>query len=163
MNTETKNTILDLNAMMKETHDAIPEAAGFENPPDGEYTLTVKSAAIDTYTNKAQEEVQRLKITYEVAATLSTASGEQPVPDGTMFTETFQGTEQGVGFFKKRMKELMGVSDLVGITLKDVMDSVKGTNVDAKLSTKRTPKKDATGKVIENEFWENLQIRVVKK
>jgi len=158
MNTETKNTILDLNAMMEETLDAIPEAAGFENPPDGEYTLTVKSAAIDTYTNKAQEEVQRLKITYEVAATLSTASGEQPVPDGTMFTETFQGTEQGVGFFKKRIKELMGVSDLAGVTLKDMMDSVKGTNVDARLSTKKTPKKDAPG-----EFWENLQIRVVKK
>lgn len=151
-------TLLDLNAMMESTLDAIPEAAGFENPPDGEYTLTVKDAAVDSYKNKEQQNVQRLKIVYTVAATLSTASGEQPVPDGTMFSETFQGTEQGVGFFKKRIKEILAVSDLAGVTLKDMMDSAKGATFDARLSTKKTPKKDVPG-----EFWENLNIRVVRK
>ena len=159
MNAETgKDTILDLEAMLNESLDSIPEAAGYENPPAGEYSLVVKDAAIDKYTDKAGKEQARLKITYEVAATLSTASGEQPVPNGTLFTETFQGTDQGIGFFKKRIREILAVEGLEGVVLKDILDSVKGANFDARISIKKTAKKDAPG-----EFWENLNIKIVSK
>lgn len=160
MNAETqaKDTILDLNAMMNETLDSVPEAAGYENPPAGEYSLLIKDAAVDTYTSKDGSEGQRLKITYEVAATHSTASGEQPVPNGTLFTETFQGTIQGVGFFKKRIKEVLNVETVEGVTLADMMNSAKGAAFDARISIKKTAKKDAPG-----EFWENLNIKVVSK
>lgn len=158
MNAENKNTILDLNAMLNESLDSIPEAAGYENPPAGEYSLTLKDAAVDSYISKDGTSGQRVKITYEVAATHATASGEQPVPNGTLFTETFQGTAQGLGFFKKRIKEVLNVESVEGVTLADMMNSAKGATFDARISIKKTAKKDAPG-----EFWENLNIAVVRK
>jgi len=158
MNAETKDTILDLNTMMEETLDSVQEIAGYENPPAGEYSLTVKDAAVDSYTSKDGVPGQRLKITYEIAATHSTANNEQPVPDGTLFTETFQATEQGLGFFKKRIKELLNVENVAGVALRDMLASVKGATVDARISIKKTPKKDIPG-----EFWENLNIKIVQK
>lgn len=159
MNAETQgNTILDLNSMLNESLDSIPEAAGYENPPAGEYALILKDAAVDSYTSKDGTPTDRLKLTYEVAATHSTASGEQPVPNGTLFTETFQGTIQGVGFFKKRIKEVLNVESVEGVTLADMMNSAKGAAFDARISIKKTAKKDAPG-----EFWENLNIKVVAK
>lgn len=159
MNTETqaKDTILDLNAMLNDSLDSIPEAAGYENPPAGEYSIILKDAAVDSYTTKDGADAERLKITYEVAATLSTASGEQPVPNGTLFTETFQGTVQGVGFFKKRIKEVLNVESVEGVTLADMMNSAKGAAFDARISIKKTAKKDVPG-----EFWENLNIKIVR-
>lgn len=145
--------------MLTQTLDTVEEPAGFDTPPDGEYTLIINDAKIDSYKDKATGvDVPRLKIIYAVAATIATASGEQPVADGTLFSETFQGTEQGLGYFKKRIKEILAVDDVSGVTLGDMMESAKGTIIDARLSTKKTPKKDAPG-----EFWENLNIKIVKK
>lgn len=158
MNTETNNTLLDLETMMGESLDAIPEAAGFENPPPGEYAITIMDAAVDKYIDKKGLSQQRIKIIYSVATTYSTASGEQPIPDGTLFSETFQGTTQGLGFFKKRAKELLYVSTTDGVTLADMMNSLKGVTVNVRLNIKKTPK---TG--IPGEFWDNLVIKVVKK
>lgn len=153
---KTTNTILDLDAMLNETLDEVPEAAGYDNPPAGEYSLMLKEAAVDKYTNKDGEDCQRVKITYEVAETLSTAGDEQPVPNGTLFTETFQATQQGLGFFKKRIKEVLDVNSVEGVTLADMMNSAKGTLFNARISIKKTAKKDGSG-----EFWENLNIKVV--
>lgn len=159
---ETK-TLLDLDAMMNESLDAIPEAPDFSNPPAGEYTLEAKKAEVEKYKTKAKdgkpsEDAQRLKITYGVVATHSTADGEQPVPDGTMFTETFQATEQGLSYFKKRIREILNVTDVAGVTLGDMMASVVGTQFEARLSIKKSPKPGTT-----DEFYENLNIRVVAK
>lgn len=159
MNDTTKAPLLDLNSMVGESLDAIPDAPDFSNPPAGEYKIEVKDALIDTYTDKkTQAKAQRLKILYAVAETIAVADPkEAPVPDGTMFSETFQGTEQGVGYFKARVKGIMDASDLNGVTLGDMMMSIKGTVFGAKISIKKTPKNDGTG-----ELYENLQIRVTK-
>jgi hypothetical protein len=42
------------------------------------------------------------------------------VPDGTLFSENFQGTKQGLEFFKTRMKKLLG-GDLDGISIPDML------------------------------------------
>lgn len=152
-----ENTILDLNAMMSESLDTIPEAADYSNPPAGEYNLEVKNCEVDSYKSKEGVEKQRLKITYAVAQTLSTADNEPPVPDGTLFTETFMATEQGLSFFKKRIKDLMAADNVAGVTLADMMDSVKGANVKARITIRKTAKAGVPG-----EFYENLNIRIVR-
>lgn len=152
-----ENSILDLNSMMNEALDTIPEAADYSNPPAGEYALEVKNCEVDSYTNRDGEERQRLKVTYAVAQTISTADNEPPVADGTLFTETFMATEQGLSFFKKRIKDLMGADDVTGVTLADMMSSVKGANVKARITIRKTARKDAPG-----EFYENLNIRIIK-
>lgn len=152
----TQTSILDLNAMMETTLDTIPDAPDYSNPPAGEYRIGVKEAKVDSYQNKSGEDMQRLKITYFIVETKNTAANEAPVPDGTMFTETFQATEMGLSFFKARVKAIMNVSDLVGVSLGDMMGSIKGTEFDCRISIKKSPKPGST-----TEFYENLQIKVV--
>ena len=154
----TDDTLLDLNAMMGESLDTIPDAPDYTNPPAGEYKLTVTDAKVDVYKPKAGGTAQRLKITYAIAATLSTAANELPVPDGSLFTETFQATEQGLGYFKARIKAVMGVSDLNGVSLGDMMNSVKGVLFDARITIKKSPKDPANPAAGE---YENVQIKVI--
>jgi len=154
--TTQERTLLDLNAMVEDTLDSVPDAPDYSNPPAGEYTLGVKDCKIETYKPKAGGEAQRLKITYTVEETKSVADGGSPVPNGTMFTETFMATEQGLGYFKARIKGIMAASDLIGVSLGDMMGSVKGATFDARLTIKKSPN-PAGGE------YENVQIRVVQQ
>ena len=146
-------TILDLETLANQTLDAIPDAPDFVNPPAGEYAILCKDVVIDKYKNKQGEDQQRMKITYAVVETKSTANNEPPVPNESIFTETFQATEQGLSFFKKRIKELMGVTDVAGVTLGDMMASAKGIQFNCRISYKKS---ESNGKT-----YENLQLRVV--
>ena len=51
----------------------------------------------------------------------------------------------------------MGVEDVAGVTLADMMDSAKGAEFKCRITIRKSPKPGAPG-----EFYENLQIRVVK-
>ena len=156
MNDATKQANLDLGAMMNQTMDSIPDAPDFNNPPAGVYTLTVKDVAIDKYKSKAEPDVekQRIKVTYSVVETKEVVAGAIPVPNESMFTETFMATEQGLSYFKKAAKNIMNVADLAGVSYADIFSSMKGVQFDARISIKLSPN-PAGGN------YENLQIRVI--
>ena len=156
--TEATNATLDLGAMMETTLDTIPDAPDFNNPPAGEYRLSVTECKVDTYEPKKEPgvEKQRIRISYKVEQTVSVAGNEPPVPDGSMFSETFMATEQGLGYFKKRIKELMNASDLAGVSLGEMMESVKGISCDARITIRKTPNPDD-----KDNPYENLNIRVI--
>lgn len=158
MNAPTQAATLDLGAMMEASLDSIPDAPDFSNPPAGEYRLLCKEAKIDKYTTKKEPdtEKQRLKILYAIEQTVSVAGNEPPVPDGSMFSETFQATEQGLSYFKKRIKEIMNASDLSGVTLGDMMETVKGQSFDARITIRKSENPNDK----ENPY-ENVQIRVI--
>jgi hypothetical protein len=152
-----ENTLLDLNNMLNNNLDSVPDAPDFVTPPAGEYRLSVKDCAVDTYETKKEPGVQkqRLKMTYTIVQTISTLNNEQPVPDGSIFTETFMATEQGLGYFKKRIKEIMNATDVVGVTLADMMNSVKGNEFAARLTIKKS--------VVSGTEYENVQLRVINQ
>lgn len=159
MNAITKPaaTILDLDAMMDETLDSVPDMPDYQNPPDGLYKLKTVSAKIEQYTSKAKDSKpassgSRIRLTTAVANTVECPSG-MPVPDGTLFSETFQGTEEGLGYFKARAIKILNVTDLKGVALRDILSSLEGAEYDAKISTKVT-------KVGDN-VYENLNVRVI--
>ena len=160
MNDAVKNENLDLGAMMDQTMDSIPDAPDFNNPPAGVYTLMVKDVAIDKYKSKDEPEVekQRIKITYSVVETKEVVAGAIPVPNESMFTETFMATEQGLSFFKKAAKNIMNVADLAGVSYADIFASMKGQQFDAVISVKTSEGKKGTKN--EGKTFENLQIRV---
>ena len=156
MNAPTQAATLDLGAMMEASLDSIPDAPDFSNPPAGEYRLLCKEAKIDKYETKKEPgiEKQRLKILYAVEATVSVAGNEPPVPDGSMFSETFQATEEGLSYFKKRIREVMNASDLTGVSLGEMMNSVKGTTFQARITIRST-------KGDNGQDYVNVNIRVV--
>lgn len=157
-NKAAENESLDLAGMMDETLDNIAEVPDYINPPSGSYTLSVKDCITESYMNKKlKAQCQRIRVTYSVLATLELSkSDEQPVPDGSMFSETFTGTVQGLGYFKKAAKAIMNVSTLDGVALRDIIASIKGSAFDAILTVKQTPKEGST-----TEFYENVSMKVV--
>lgn len=164
MSDADKKASLDLGAMMDETLDNIEEAVGFTNPPAGEYVINVKDCMVEKYTPKPKDgvqegEKQRFKLLYEVGSTISLAdTKEQPVPDGSLFSETFMGTEEGLGYFKKRVREIMNVGTVDGVKLREIMDAVKGTSFTARIKMRITPK-DKSNPALGT--YENVDITVV--
>lgn len=152
----TENTMLDLENMMDETLDSIPDAPDFANPPAGDYRIALTDSKIEKKANKEGVVKQTIRNMYSVVTTYSTAANEQPVPDGSLFSENFQGTEQGVSYFKKRMKGILNVSDLNGVSLGDIMNSGKGVEFDCRISIKKSPNPNDA-----DNPYENIQMRII--
>ena len=130
MNANTQAaTILDIDALLDSTLDAVPDMPDYLNPPTGNYVLSITEAEIKAGkpadpAKKQAAKAPRIVITYRVDSTVETDG--VPVPDQTLFTEGFQGTEDGVAFFKKQAKKLLNVEDLSGVTIRDILEALKG-------------------------------------
>lgn len=155
---KAKPTLLDLDALLDAELDSVETMPDFINPPPGIYLLSVKDAKIEKYDvkedgNKTGEQGNRIRITYAVDKTEEVEAGELPVPDGSMFSESFQGTEEGLKFAKKAMMNILGVSDFEGAKLREILDAVKGTQFKARI----TVRVSSSG----GRNYENVQIRAI--
>jgi hypothetical protein len=149
------NTILDLDALLETNMDNVETLPDFVNPPAGVYMLKVEAAEVEKYKNKEQKDQARLKIRYVTQSTIELAdSKELPVKDGSLFSESFMATEEGIKYFKRQALNIMNVDDAAGATLKDLMQGLIGTEFKAKISIRRTPN-PAGG------TYENVQVRPV--
>lgn len=146
-----ENTILDLDALLNSSLDNVADVPDYLNPPTGSYTLSVVEAEIKAgkpAEGKTPAKAARIVVTYRVDQTKETEG--IPVPDGTLFTEGFQGTEKGLEFFKKQSKKLLNVEDLNGVTIADILGSLKEVqNFDAMVTLKK------------DEQYENVNVRPV--
>ena len=155
-----KATILDLDALMDKKMNDVATLPDYITPPPGLYILLVKDCAIEKYDIKQDgkatgDKGTRIKITYSVVKTVSVMEGEDPVADGSLFNESFQGTEQGLEYFKKSAMNILGVTDFEGASVRDVMDGIKGAEYEAKITVRRS-KGEGT------KVYENLTIRAAK-
>lgn len=158
MSEANNTTILDIDALMESTLDSIPDLPDYLNPPTGNYILSVTEAEIKPGkpadpAKKQAAKAARIVITYRVDSTTETSG--IPVPDNTLFTEGFQGTEEGIGYFKKQAKKILNVDDLAGVTIRDILDAIKGVqNFAAVVKTATT-----TGD--NGKEYENVNVRPV--
>lgn len=150
-------TILDLDAMMDIKMDEVETLPDFVTPPAGNYSLKVKDAKIEKYSSKAEPTVKksRIRMTYIVVATKEVAAGSLPVADGSMFSETFMGTEDGIKFFKKAAMGALGTTSFEGASIKDVIDGLADVEFDARITIRSST--DAVTKQV----FENIQVRAV--
>lgn len=154
--TKPKATILDLDALMDTNMDKVETLPDYITPPPGLYVLDVVEAKTEKFEMKETKQVaQRIRITYKIAETKSVKTGEQPVPDGSLFSESFMGTEEGIKYFKKAAMNILSVTDFEGAKLGDVMEGLKGAQFEAAI-TIRTTKNDA------GKEFENINIRAAK-
>ncbi len=159
MNTQVKPkaVILDLDALMDTKLDDVPTLPDYITPPPGLYVLSIVEAGTDTYDvkedgRKTGAKGTRIKIVYEISETVAVEQGEDPVPNKSRFSESFQGSEEGIKYFKKAAMNILGVTDFENATIRDVMDGLKGAEFRAKITVRKT--EGENGKV-----YENLQIR----
>ena len=148
-------TILDLDAMMDIEMDKVETLPDYVTPPDGVYILSVNDCKVEKYKTKAKDgkpekEGSRIRLTYCVDKTMETA--DIPVKDGSLFSDSFMGTDDGIKFFKKQAMNILNVSDLAGARMKDVMDGLKGVSFKAKITIRKTS--DGSGG-----HYENAQVR----
>lgn len=151
-------TILDLDAMMDETLDAVADIPDFVNPPAGTYQIAIKSCEVKPVPAKpakgdkpATPAGSQIRITYSVAETIETKG--EPVPNGSLFSENFQGTDQGLEFFKARAKNILN-ADVTGVPLRSIMEEVGKAEFKAVLGLRKT-----TGDA--GQEYENVTIRPV--
>lgn len=143
MNTQTSATILDLDALLDSTLDTVEDIPDYLNPPTGLYNLSIVDAEIKAGkkadpAKKQAAKAARILITYKVEGTTETEG--IPVPDGSLFTEGMQGTEDGLKFFKKQARKLLNVDSLDGVSIRDILGSLKEIGVfDARIVLKETP------------------------
>lgn len=123
MTNATEN--FDLEAMMDDSLDGIPEAPDFVDPPKGHYLLQVTEVPkISKFQNEDGTERQNIRVTFSVVETVST--DEVPVPDGSLFSNSYMGTAQGVGAFRRDARKILGVDTLEGSTLKEIFENLPG-------------------------------------
>lgn len=148
-------TILDLDSMMDIEMDKVETLPDYVTPPAGIYMLAVEECKIEKYKAKDakdKEEKSRIRLTYKVEKTVET--DDLPVKDGSLFSETFMGTEEGLKYFKKQAMNILNVKDLDGARLKDVMEGLKGQTFKCRLTIKKTPGDNGA-------TYENVQVRPV--
>jgi len=155
---EKQATILDLDNMMDMSMDAVEDIADFVTPPAGNYMLKISDCKTEKYTPKATAEEKnpkegaRIRITYEVVDTIECEG--LPVKNGSLFSEQFTFTEDGVKYFKKQARNILNVEGFPGATLKDVIDGIKNAEFKCALTITKSPNPQGG-------TYENVRIRPV--
>lgn len=160
-----KATILDLDSMMDTQMSAVATLPDYVTPPAGHYNLEVVEAKTEKYTPKAEagqpapkpDSAARFRITYKIVDTIDVGGNELPPANGSLFSESFMATEQGLEFFKRKGMNIMNATEetINQASLKDMMVGLKGAAFRAAISIRKSAKPDGTG------FYENVDVRPV--
>ena len=158
-------TLLSLDDVLGQSIDDVEDAPEFATPPDGKYRLGCSDAKIEKYKTKDKEsgdevEKTRIKIVYQVMKTVELSDGEEtPVADGPLFTETFMTNKQGLSYFKRQAKNILGEEFIKGATIGDILKELpNGHSFDADVRVKVTQgKKGDDGK---QKTYTNPQVRI---
>lgn len=147
------DTILDMDSILDQTLDTVPDIPDYVTPPTGLYMLSIEEAKLEKYNTKDKKAGLRLKVVHKIEETVETE--EMPVADGSLFSETFQATEEGLGYFKRAAKKYLGVESLDGVSIRDIIaELTQAAPFKARITIRKTPN-PAGG------MYENVQIRPV--
>lgn len=146
------DSLLDMDALLDQDMGSVEDIPDYVEPPAGHYNLGIASAEAETYTQKAREatateaakaakECGRIRVTYRVNSTKEVEGDESPVPDGSLFSETFMLTEQGLGFFKKTAKKILKVEEMEGVNVRELLSELATVeNFDAMITIRTSDK-----------------------
>ena len=112
-------TLLDLESLADESLEDIAEAPEYINPPAGDYILRSVSGEIRTYEEDDGTTRQSVRVVIAVKEALELVSDEPPVPEGSLFSLSFQGTKEGLGAFKRELRKMTGLEVLQPMTLNE--------------------------------------------
>jgi len=118
-------TLLDLESLADESLEDIAEAPEYINPPAGDYTLRSVSGEIRTYEEDDGTTRQSIRIVIAVKEALELVSDEPPVPEGSLFSLSFRGTQEGLGVFKRELRKMTGLEVLQPMTLNEYFEMLE--------------------------------------
>lgn len=118
-------TLLDLESLADESLEDIAEAPEYINPPAGDYILRSVSGEIRTYEEDDGTTKQSIRVVIAVKEALELVSDEPPVPEGSLFSLSFQGTKEGLGAFKRELRKMTGLEVLQPMTLNEYFEMLE--------------------------------------
>jgi hypothetical protein len=143
----TNVTILDLDALMDLDMGSVETLPDYVSPAAGSYVLGIADVTTKAPKEGEKDKPSRIVLTYKIEETVECT--EAPFPNGSLFTESFQATSEGVTYFKKQAVKLLA-SDLEGASMRDVFSGLKEMGPFKAVITTRTTKDAATGKEYTN-------------
>lgn len=161
---EKSESLLDMDSILNQSIDDVDTAPEFVTPPDGAYLLTIADAKLESYkfTDKktqVEEERTRLKIFYQVVQTNKLVSEEEsPVPAGSLFTEQFMTNPQGLSFFKRQAKNVLGEDTIKGTSIGEILKELPNNhtfNADVRVKTEKVKIEGGADKT-----YRNVQVRI---
>lgn len=157
--TKVEDTLLDLDTIEGMDFDAIEDAPGFVQPPNGVYDLRVEKACIEKYKTKEGDERQRFAHYYIIDNVVELEDAAEQAPkNGDKFSERFMCNAQGISYWKTKAKSILG--DIgPGMTVPNVLKELTGGGYAfrARITNKKTK-----GKTDGKEYT-NANVRVIAK
>lgn len=115
----TAATAFNFGSVLDKTMDQIEDAPEYGNPPDGTHTFKILECK---QVQKGESPAIRFK--YEYLATVELANpGDAPPAVGSICTEQFGVTEQGLPYLKKHVKDAW--DKMPGASLGEVIASLE--------------------------------------
>ena len=145
----------DLDAMMDRPMNSVKRFDFIQSSSWPLYAGASKSArSRNTMPRMKQNKTikaQRICLTYTVEETINHDQNEQPVANGTMFSQTFNGYRTRIEFFRKAASTVLGIEDFEKHLSGDVIQGVMAADpFCAKISIQ-------TSKGEGNKVYENLR------
>lgn len=137
------DTILDMDSLLDSNLAGVKDVPDFIQPPAGNYGLKINDCKIEKYKTKAKDgkpeaEAMRIRLLYEVEEVIDVVAGQLPPASGSLFSENFTATEDGLAFFKKQAKQIMNVTDLGDTSLREIIGALKDVSFKAAVSTRKS-------------------------
>jgi len=164
----SNETLIDLDNLDNIDMSTMESAPEFIEPPAGRYKLGVqakieeyeKDEVIDKEKTGEKVKAKRIRFTYDIQETLELKNKKDLTPaEGSLFSETFTATAEGLPYFKTRAASILG--DLGNATIKEVIGTINketiGITADVKVKT--TTVKDADGN---SKDYTNVNVRVIE-
>lgn len=120
-------TLLDMDAILDQTMDAVKDVPDYVTPVTGNYVLSISSAELKKglpAKDGKEATPPRLVITYAINEVLEVEGTLLPPATGSLFTEGFQTTEEGMEYFKKQAKKILNVDNLDGVSVRDLLNTL---------------------------------------
>lgn len=162
-----EEVLLDLENFEETSAADIEAAPEFIEPPTGRYKLST-ACKLEDYEREGddgeQKQLKRYRIIYSIEEVIQLKDDKELVPaNGSMFSETFTVTSEGLKYFKQRAQSILG--DLGNATLGEVRKTLNGEvepiSFVADCHTKTSKQKDKeTGEIRE---FTNVRVKVVTK
>lgn len=157
-------SLLDLDDVLETNIDGVEDAPEFITPAAGSYILTVSEAKPEKYKTTDKEsgeeiEKTRIKIIYSVVAVKELSDPEEAPPAaGSLFSEQFMTNPDGLSYFKRQAKNILGEDNIKGATIGAIISELSnGHTFSADVKLKVSKGKASDGSKRE---YTNVQVRI---
>lgn len=147
------STLLNLDDMLGQSLETVQAAQDFVQLENGVYILSVKDTKAEKKASKdkAKGDYILLTLQYEVAEVVEQEG--TPIKVGSLTSESFMFTEQGLPYFKGRVAQIAVANngseeDVNGLSVKEALEAVKGMSF--KVNAKQSKNGDRTNVRMQN-------------